>query len=126
MSESNDSTRNIGADKVYTKDMAEKLAEVIDKLKGINEVQTAWLKERWLDQIVWMEDRAYRHKNRYYRWRVFAIVGGILIPLLITISQAANLEWLAWVAAGLGAAVAIAASIEELFHDGERWRNYRS
>ena len=41
-------------------------------------------------------------------------------------SQPTNLDWLAWIPAGLGAAVAIASSIEEFFHDGDHWQNYRS
>jgi hypothetical protein len=97
------------------------------QLDGMNEMQKVWLKERWLDQVIWMDGRASRHRNRYYRLRIFAIVGGILIPLLITMSQIdESVSWLAWVAAGLGALVAIAASVEEFYHDGERWRNYRN
>lgn len=114
------------ADKAYTAQMRANLSAIIDKLDQLSEVQRDWLKERWLDQVIWMEGRANRHRNRYYRLRVFAIVGGILIPLLITLSQVGGLDWLAWVAATLGALVAIAASIEEFYHDGERWRNYRN
>jgi uncharacterized membrane protein YhaH (DUF805 family) len=116
------------ADKEYTAQMKAKLTEIIDKLDGLSDIQKDWLKERWLDQVIWIEGRANRHRNRYNFWRVFAIVGGILIPVLITMSQLENPSWLsslAWIAMLLGAVVAIATSVEEFFHDGERWRNYR-
>jgi hypothetical protein len=120
------STSARNADKAYTAHMKANLTAVIDKLDKLDEIQKSWLKERWLDQVIWMEGRANRHRNRHYRLRIFAIAGGILIPLLITMSQNNNLGFLSWVAAGLGALVAISVAVEEFYHDGERWRNYRN
>jgi hypothetical protein len=112
------------SDRAYMQDLRANLSDLIDQL-DLSDLRKRILKSRWLDQIMWMEGRANQARSRYYRLRLTAIIGGILIPITVTISQASHLGWVAWLATGLGAVVAIASGVEEFFDYGERWRNYR-
>jgi hypothetical protein len=100
------------------------LTDLIDQLE-LSDLRKRMLKSRWLDQVMWMGGRANHARNWYYRLRLTAIIGGILIPIAVTVSQVSRLGWVAWVATGLGAVVAITSAVEEFFHYGDRWRNYR-
>ena len=113
------------SDQSYLQALQAEMSGLIDELK-LSTLRKQSLKSRWLDQVIWMEGRANRHRSWYYRLRLTAIVGGILIPLAVTISQVSALSWVAWIAMVLGVMVAISSSVEEFYHHGERWRNYRS
>jgi hypothetical protein len=105
---------------------ASDVSELVDDLEDLGNLQKRTLKSRWLDQVIWMEKRAEHTQNWHYALRLTAVIGGILIPISITISKTGSLEWLSWVATGLGALVAVASAVEDFFDYGERWRNYRS
>jgi hypothetical protein len=101
------------------------LGGLIDALR-LSDLRKRMLKSRWLDQVIWLEGRAKRDRNWYYRLRLTAIIGSILVPICVTVSQVSSLGWVAWVATGLGALVAIASAVEGFFRYGERWRNFRN
>jgi hypothetical protein len=113
------------SDQLYIDWLKADLGGLIDELK-LSDLRKRMLKSRWLDQVLWMEGRADHARNWYYWLRLAAIIGGILIPICITISQVSRLGWMVWVATLLGVLVAIAAAVEEFFHYGDRWRNYRN
>lgn len=100
-------------------------AGLIDELE-LSDFRKRLLKSRWLDQVVWMEGRAGHAQRRYYALRLTAIVGGILIPVTVTLSRPDGWGWMVWVATVLGAVVAIVSAVEEFFNYGERWRHYRN
>nr|WP_277882016.1 DUF4231 domain-containing protein [Leptolyngbya sp. FACHB-541] len=102
------------------------------------------MRSRWLDQILWMEGRAGRARDLYYRLRLTTIVGGVIIPALISLSSVSagilNLgnseanetnsaiyirDAISWSAFVLSQVVAISAATEQFFNYGDRWRNYR-
>ncbi len=116
--------RRQSADQAYVQQMQERLGQIIDKLQ-LPELPNCLLKDRWLDQLIWMENRANRSRNQYYFWKLVAIVGGILIPVTTTIGQGTVMPWMSWVAAVLGVIVAIAVGVDGFFQYGERWRHYR-
>jgi hypothetical protein len=113
-----------GSDRAYIQELRANLSDLIDQL-DLSDLRKRMLKSRWLDQVMWMEGRANQSRSWYYRLRLTAIIGGILVPITVTVSQASHLGWVAWLATGLGAVVAIASGAEEFFDYGERWRNYR-
>jgi len=119
------STDKNKSDQAYLEWLRSDLGELIDALR-LTDLRKRMLKSRWLDQVVWIEARANRARNWYYGLRLTAIIGGILIPICVTVSQVSSLKRGAWVATGLGTLVAIASAVEEFFHYGERWRNYRN
>jgi len=113
------------SDQAYVEWLKSDLGGLIDELR-LSDLRKRMLKSRWLDQVIWMEGRGNQARNWYYRLRLTAIIGGILIPICVTVGQVSTLGWMAWVATGLGALVAIASAVEAFFHYGERWRNYRN
>lgn len=99
--------------------------ELIDLL-ALDELQKRFLRSRWLDQVLWAEDRAAREQQRYYVLRVVAILGGVLIPALVSLDVGGNAaEWTRWMAFAVGLVVAAAVALEGFFRFGERWRHYR-
>jgi hypothetical protein len=115
----------IESDQAYVDWLKADLGRLIDELK-LSDLRKRMLKSRWLDQVLWFENRASHTRDRYYSLRLTVIIVGILIPICITISQVSRLGWMVWVATLLGVLVAIAAAVEEFFHYGDRWRNYRN
>jgi hypothetical protein len=107
---------------------AERLGEILETL-DLTPFQKEMLRDRWLDQTVWISQRARQTRRWYYRFRVPVVVGGVAIPGLISVSltaaQLGTLEWLRWVTFGVSVLVAVLAALEEIFHFGDRWRHYR-
>jgi hypothetical protein len=98
---------------------------VIDKLK-LEDIQKEFLRARWLDQVTWMEGRAARDQRLYYTLRLVAIVGGLIVPALATLSLDRGFgEGVRWATFGVSLVVAISIAVEEFFHYGDRWRHYR-
>jgi len=103
-------------------------------IKGLDldENQKRYLNERWLDQVRWLSAKAAWSQRRYYAFRLTTVVGAVLTPALasgtalsvevwgIDISRVSKIA--IWI---VGVTVAISAAVEQLFHFGERWRNYR-
>ena len=74
-----------------------------------------------------MEAQASKARNRYYRLRLITIIGGVVLPGLVSLNINSNSikTTLTWATFGLSQIVAASAAIEEFFHYGERWRHYR-
>ena len=73
------------ADETSYRDWLKKdLGSLIDVL-SLSEVQKHFLHSRWLDQVLWMEDKSDSAQKRYHTLRLVAIVGGILGPALISL-----------------------------------------
>ncbi len=111
------------------------LKEDFNKLfEGMNlgDVQKHFLRSRWLDQVLWMEGKANFSRDRHYLLRITTIVGGVILPALVSLNINTTLQVnnrardvIIWSTFGLSQIVAISAAIEEFFHYGERWRHYR-
>ncbi|MCF2145471.1 DUF4231 domain-containing protein [Desmonostoc muscorum LEGE 12446] len=98
----------------------------------LGDVQRHFLRSRWLDQVLWMEGKANFARDRHYFWRLTTIIGGVILPALITLninttSAETKLQknFLIGSTFFISQLVAISAAIEEFFHYGERWRHYR-
>ncbi|HAC63593.1 MAG TPA: DUF4231 domain-containing protein [Cyanothece sp. UBA12306] len=111
----------------YHEQLEEEIIGLINKT-SLSDLQKQFMKARWLDQVLWLEGRAEKFKNRYYKLRMITIIGGVIVPALVTF-QSDNptiknaITWTTW---GLSQAVAISAAVEEFFHYGERHRHYRN
>jgi hypothetical protein len=110
------------------------LRQDFDKLFSaleLSDVQKHFLRSRWLDQVLWMEKKAAECRDWHYRLRLTAIILGVIVPILVGL----NLGELSennradrirqYLAIALSGLVAISAAVEEFFHYGERWNNYR-
>ncbi len=111
----------------YNDWLKQELGAVIDQLE-LSELQKRCLRARWLDAVMWTEGKAKQAQRAYYALRLLIIVGGVIIPALVSLDlgsdRAAGLVRAATF--GLSLLVAISAAIEGFFHYGERWRHYRS
>lgn len=75
-----------------------------------------------------MENRGLQCRNRYYQFRLTAIVLGVIVPILVGLSPVDNKDqqqFLKWLTISFSSVVAISAAVEEFFHYGERWYHYR-
>jgi hypothetical protein len=87
-----------------------------------------YLESRWKDQVLWAERRANKAQNRHYVFRITTIVGGVIVPSVVSLAARAHghtRNWFDWAAIVIGLVVAMCAALEEFFHYGERWRHYR-
>jgi hypothetical protein len=119
----------------YQKELKQQMSELIEEV-DVSPLHKRFMKSRWLDQVIWMEGRASKARNRHYTLRLITIIGGVIVPALVSVNSAnfngANVraiklrDLFGWTAFGLSQAVAISAAIEELFHYGESYRRYRN
>jgi len=115
--------------KEYRDHLKNELSTLFDLIE-LKENQKQYMRGRWMDQVLWMESRAVRARDWYYRLRLTTIIGGVIIPILVSLNLSApNQRQLSTVVRaitiGLGGIVAISSAVEEFFHYGERWRHYR-
>ncbi len=120
----------------YQEFLKEDFNKLFEGLK-LGDVQRHFLRSRWLDQVLWMEAKANFSRDRHYLLRITTIVGGVILPALVSLNinttlKVNNIETntrlrdvIIWSTFGLSQIVAISAAIEEFFHYGERWRHYR-
>ena len=116
--------------KTYSDYLKQEMSDLIEKI-DLEERQKQFMKGRWLDQLLWLESRATRCGNRHYTLRLITIIGGVIVPALVSVNTAnvgeAKLkEIFGWSAFGLSQAVAVSAAVEELFSFGDNRRRYRN
>jgi hypothetical protein len=99
---------------------------VIDSLE-LTDRQRSLLRDRWLNQVAWMEKTAKRDQRRYYALRLTAILGAVLVPALVGPSTSSGGDAaLRWVGLVVSVVVAATTAVEGFLHYGDRWRHYRS
>jgi hypothetical protein len=102
----------------------------------ITPFQKALIKERWLDQVTWMGAQARKARRRFLIYRIPVVVGGVLVPALVTIlltTKDPTISWLGgmpievirFLAFSTSLLVAACAGLEEVLKFGDRWRHYR-
>jgi hypothetical protein len=115
-------------------EQTERMLALIGNLP-LTDWQQDFVRDRWWDQITWMDATA-RHCQRWHRTlRLVVIVCGVLAPALVSgtlgvsttsDSDLASLSSiLRYGAIVAGLLVAISTATEELFRFGQRWRHYR-
>ncbi|AFZ17255.1 DUF4231 domain-containing protein [Allocoleopsis franciscana] len=114
----------------YNDYLKQEMSELIEEIE-LPSLQKRFMKSRWLDQVLWLEGRATKSRSRHNSLRLITIIGGVLVPAVVSansgnISQQNLKHLLGWTAFGLSQAVAISAAVEEFFHFGENYRRYRN
>ncbi|MBA2253604.1 MAG: DUF4231 domain-containing protein, partial [Chloroflexi bacterium] len=101
--------------------------EASDLAARVQPHERAFLRARWLDQIDYMQRRARTTKRRYHLLRMTTVIGGVIVPALISISlgQVVTDAWVRWATFAVSLVVAVSAGIEEFLRYGEQWRHYR-
>ena len=113
--------------KLYREQFQQEISALIEQI-DLPDLQKQFMKARWLEQLLWLEGRAQTTRNQYYFLRLLTIIGGVIVPALVSLNINANdvQVVVGWLAFGLSQVVAISAAVEEFFHYGERYRHYRN
>lgn len=124
--------------KPYQENLKQEMQEIIEQL-DLSDIKKKTIAKRWLDQVLWFENKAGQCRKAYNRSRLFIIIGGIVLPALMTVSSNFNEQQLSSdqqidraLKRGLATApfvlsisIAIAAAVEEFCRFGDRFRQYR-
>jgi hypothetical protein len=110
----------------YEEQLEGQFRQIIDGL-ALSDLQKRFLRDRWLDQLRWFESKSVYNQRRYYALRLVIIVGGVIVPALVSLNIRHNnvAATLAWTTFSVSLVVAIAAALEAFFGYGERWRSFR-
>jgi Protein of unknown function (DUF4231) len=106
--------------------LEQELGSLVDGVE-LGERQRHFMRSRWLEQIVWLERKAKDSQRWYYGLRLVAIVGGLVVPALVSLNvrQGDVASTIAWTTFAVSLVVAVAVAVEGFFHHGDRWRHYR-
>jgi hypothetical protein len=90
-------------------------------------MQKHFLHDRYLKELMWFERKAGYNQKRHYALRLVTIVGGVIVPSLVSlgVKEANTAQAIAWATFSVSLLVAIAAALESFFGYGERWRTFR-
>jgi len=115
----------MAAEQSYNDALKRDLIGLIDAI-DLPELNKRFLRSRWLDQTLWAEARANSARNRHYGLRLVAIVGGVIVPALVSLNvQTPVALVISWITFAISLAVAICLALESFFRWGERWTHYR-
>jgi hypothetical protein len=110
----------------FMAELEKSYGSIIDDL-AIDDLHKRFLRDRWLNELLWFEDKADRNQRRHYTLRLVTIVGGVVVPSLVGLSLKTSLAATAvsWATFTVSLIVALAAALESFFGFGERWRTFR-
>ena len=99
------------------------LIEMLD----LSDLQKHFMVSRWMGQVKWMEGKASMAKKRFYTLRLTTIIGGVLVPILISLNfnNPRDNNIVRWISISLGGLVAVSSAVEEFLKYGESWQHYR-
>ncbi|MBX3319530.1 MAG: DUF4231 domain-containing protein, partial [Nitrospira sp.] len=83
------------------------------------ELNKQFLRARWLEQVIWMDEKAWNSVLRHNVLRLTTIIGGVIVPALVSLNVgdggAAAIKTLTYI---VSLVVALSAAVEEFFHYG--------
>jgi hypothetical protein len=104
----------------------EDLEGLIKGLKGLDDLHREYLKRRWIGMVMWWHTRSLKARWKYFALRAVVVAGGVVIPVLTTLTMRTGWQGSATIAiAVVGAIVAGAAAWEGVANYGEIWREKR-
>jgi hypothetical protein len=111
----------------YQEYLKQEFTELIEQLE-LPDIHKRFMKSRWLDQLLWLESRAERASKWSTRLRLATIVGGVIIPALVSLNFNENRlgKGIFWFTFGISQIVAVSAAVEEYFHFGDKYTQYRT
>jgi hypothetical protein len=116
------------AQKDYNQKLNQDFNDLIDHLQ-LDDLQKSYLKSRWLDQVLWIENRAAHMRDWYRRLRSGSIIASAAVPLLLMFVSFNKDEkinnFVKITTAAISASVTVAVAIEELNQFGDKWYRYR-
>jgi hypothetical protein len=104
----------------------EDLEGLIDGFGELDKSHREYLKRRWIGMVMWWHTRSLKARWKYFALRALVVAGGVVIPVLTTLSMRTGWQGSATILiAVVGAIVAGAAAWEGVANYGEIWREKR-
>lgn len=106
--------------------MRAEMGTLIDALE-LPDLNKQFLRARWLEQVIWMDEKAWSSVFRHNILRLTTIIGGVIVPALVSwnVGESVGADLVKTLTVIVSLVVALSAAVEEFFHYGERWRHYR-
>lgn len=106
--------------------MRAEMGTLIEALE-LPELNKQFLRARWLEQVIWMDEKAWSSVFRHNILRLTTIIGGVIVPALVSwnVGVGVGADLIKTLTVIVSLVVALSAAVEEFFHYGERWRHYR-
>jgi hypothetical protein len=112
----------------YRTELRKKFSAIIDTLH-IDDLKKSYLRERWLEQLLWLDTKADENQKQYNLLRRISLIVGAIVPAMISLSLPEFSEWVSLAlkiaTIILSIVVAISTSIEQFYNFGVRWRHFR-
>ena len=105
--------------------MRTELEQLIDAIE-LPDLNKQFMRARWLDQVMWMEQKALDALWWYRVLRLTTIIGGVIVPALVGLSVSGGWEMVTKVLTFfISLVVALSAAVDGFYRYGDRWRHYR-
>ena len=104
--------------------MRAELDQLISAIE-LPELNKQFLRVRWLEQIMWMEEKALDALWWHRVLRLTTIIGGVIVPALVSWTVGDGSDLIKTITFLVSLVVALSAAVEEFYRYGERWRHYR-
>lgn len=107
----------------YRDFLRESFSQNIDSL-DISDQRKQFLKDRWLDQLLYLEGKTSKEQTRYVRAMIFRIVGGVIATLLIGVGNVNSTQLVkafGWTAFALNGGVNIVGGVADFMKFGEKY-----
>lgn len=103
----------------------EDLTQLVDSVAAVREYDE-YLKRRWIGMVMWWHSRSKVARRKYFGLRAVVVIGGVLLPVLTTLSTRPGWQLDTTLAIAItGAIVAAAAAWEGVANYGDIWREKR-
>ncbi|MCU0547775.1 MAG: DUF4231 domain-containing protein [Leptolyngbya sp. Prado105] len=100
---------------------------MIDRLE-IDQSGKDYLKLRWLEQVLWMEGRSNRMRDRHQSSRRLTIILSAVLPLIVLLNFNEDRiieRYIKVATVSISSMIAIGTALEEFNQYGKRWYSYR-
>ncbi|MCG8366015.1 MAG: DUF4231 domain-containing protein [Pseudanabaenales cyanobacterium] len=106
----------------YRSYLRDSFSQNIDSL-DISDQRKQFLKDRWLDQLLYQEGKAGKEQTRFVRSMVFRTVGGAIATMLMGVGNVSNsrlIKTFGWTAFVLNGSVNIVGGVSDFMKFGEK------
>lgn len=91
----------------------------------LDDPQKAYLNDRVVNQLAWFERKSKRNQKLQRWYRITALAGGLLLPVLINETASNSADWIRYVSIAVSLIVGMAVGLESFLRPGEKWLQYR-
>lgn len=91
----------------------------------LDDPQKAYLNDRVVNQLAWFERKSKRNQKLQRWYRITALAGGLLLPVLINETATSSADWIRYVSIAVSLIVGMAVGLESFLRPGEKWLQYR-